>query len=84
MIDALSARRRRRDELQEHADILVAEYGSTEYALMAHLALARCSVESGDFDAAAEAAATQVIGSAAQQPLGYLARTRLAAVLHTD
>jgi len=66
--------------LQLQADILVDKYSSTEYALMAHLALARMHVDSGDF-AAAEVALQQVIGSAEQQPLAYLARTRLAAVL---
>ncbi len=65
--------------LQLHADILIAKYSSTEYALMAQLALARMHVDSGEY-AAAEAALQQVIGSAAQQPLAYLARTRLAAV----
>jgi predicted negative regulator of RcsB-dependent stress response len=78
MIDALSS-----DDdvsLQLQADILIDKYGSTEYALMAYLALARKHVDSGEF-ADAEAALQQVIGSAAQQPLAYLARTRLAAVL---
>ena len=78
MLEALSA-----DDdvsLQLHADILADKYSSTEYALMAHLALARMHVDSGDF-AAAETALQQVIGSAAQEPLAYLARTRLAAVL---
>jgi len=78
MLEALSA-----DDdvsLQLHADILADKYGSTEYALMAHLALARVHVDSGDF-AAAETALQQVIGSAAQEPLAYLARARLAAVL---
>ncbi len=77
MIEALSG-----DDdvsLQLHADILIAKYSSTEYALMAQLALARMHVDSGEY-AAAEAALQQVIGSAAQQPLAYLARTRLAAV----
>jgi predicted negative regulator of RcsB-dependent stress response len=67
------------DEMQEQANILLADYSSTEYALLAHLALARMHVDNADFDAAAEAL-QQVIGSAAQQPLAYLARTRLAAV----
>ncbi|MCP4332068.1 MAG: tetratricopeptide repeat protein [Gammaproteobacteria bacterium] len=78
MIEALSA-----DDdvsLQLHADILADKYSSTEYALMAHLALARMHVDSGDF-AAAETALQQIVGSAAQEPLAYLARTRLAAVL---
>ena len=67
------------EDVQQQADILLADYSSTEYALMAHLALARMHVDNGDFDAAA-GALQQVIGSAAQQPLAYLARTRLAAV----
>jgi predicted negative regulator of RcsB-dependent stress response len=67
------------EKLQEQANILLADYGSTEYALLANLALARMHVENADFDAAAEAL-QQVIGSAGQQPLAYLARTRLAAV----
>ena len=67
------------DQVQQHADILVADYGSTEYAMMAHLALARLHVENGDFAVAAEAL-QHVIGSAGQEPLAYIARTRLAAV----
>ena len=67
------------EKLQAQANILVADYGSTEYALLAHLALARMHVDNADFDAASEAL-QQVIGSAAQEPLAYLARTRLAAV----
>lgn len=67
------------DQVQQHADILVADYGSTEYAMMAHLALARLHVENGDFAVSVEAL-QHVIGSAGQEPLGYIARTRLAAV----
>jgi predicted negative regulator of RcsB-dependent stress response len=77
MLDALEAGAD--DELQQQADILLADYSSTEYALLAHLALARMHVDNGDFNAA-ETALQQVIGSAAQQPFAYLARTRLAAV----
>ena len=67
------------DDLQQQANILLADYSSTEYALLAHLALARMHVDNGDFNAA-ETALQQVIGGAAQEPLAYLARTRLAAV----
>jgi len=67
------------EELQAQANILLTDYGSSEYALLANLALARMHVDNTDFDAAAEAL-QQVIGSAAQQPLAYVARTRLAAV----
>jgi predicted negative regulator of RcsB-dependent stress response len=77
MMNALSAANA--DELQQQADILIAEYTSTDYALLAHLALARKHVDDADY-AAAETQLQQVIGSAAQQPLGYVARTRLAAV----
>ena len=67
------------DDLQQQADILLADYSSTEYALLANLALARMHVDNGDFNAA-ETVLQQVVGSAAQQPLVYLARTRLASV----
>lgn len=77
MMDALKAGDTQ--ALQRHADVLLADYDSTEYALLARLALARSNVEAGDFDAAA-AELRQVIGSAGQQPLAYVARTRLAAV----
>ncbi|MCG6888112.1 MAG: tetratricopeptide repeat protein [Gammaproteobacteria bacterium] len=77
MLEALAADAD--DELQEQANILLADYGSTEYALLAQLALARMHVDNADFEAAA-AALQQVIGSAGQQPIAYLARTRLAAV----
>ena len=77
MIDALAADN---DEgLQEQADILIADHASTDYALMAHLALASNHVANAEFEQA-EAALQQVVGSAAQRPLAYVARTRLAAV----
>jgi predicted negative regulator of RcsB-dependent stress response len=65
--------------LNEQADILINEYAATDYALMAQLALARNRVTSGKFDQA-ELALQQVVGSAGQEPLAYVARTRLAAV----
>jgi predicted negative regulator of RcsB-dependent stress response len=77
MIDALAA-----DDgevLQQQADILIADHASTDYALMAHLALARNHAANAEFEQA-EAALQQVVGSAAQRPLAYVARTRLAAV----
>ena len=77
MIDALSADNG--ESLQQQADILITENASTDYALMAHLTLARRYVASGEFDQA-EAALQQVVGSAGQRPLAYIARTRLAAV----
>ena len=77
MIDALSASNA--EDLQAHADILIAEHASTDYALMAHLALARQHVANAEFEQA-EVALQQVVGSAGQRPLAYVARTRLAAV----
>ncbi len=77
MIEALSASDSK--AVQRQADILIADYASTEYALMAQLALAKDYVENGDY-AKAETALQQVVGGAAGQPLTYLARTRLAAV----
>lgn len=77
LLEALSAQNG--DEVQKHADKLIDEYASTEYALMAHLALAKNHVSKGEFDKA-ETSLQQVVGSAAQRPLAFLARTRLAAV----
>jgi FimV-like protein len=77
MMDSLAASDA--DELRLHADILINDYSSTEYALLAQLALARQYVEDGDFAAAGEAL-QQVIGSAEREPLAWVARTRLAAV----
>ena len=68
-----------RESLQQQADILVADYASTEYAQMARLALARSAVDNGDFEAA-QAALQAVVGSAGESPLAYVARTRLAEV----
>ena len=77
MIDALAADNM--EDLQAQADILIAEHASTDYALMAHLALARQHVANAEFEQA-EAALQQVVGSAGQRPLAYVARTRLAKV----
>lgn len=67
------------EQLQQQADTLLVEYASTEYAMLANLALARMHVDNGDFNAAIEPLQA-VIGSEAQQPLTYLARARLARV----
>jgi len=77
MIDALSAGNE--EELLAHADTLIAEHASTDYALMAHMALARQHVIDAEFEQA-ESALQQVVGSAGERPLAYIARTRLAAV----
>lgn len=65
--------------VQQHSDILISDYESTDYALMAQLALARIHVEKGEFDQAA-LALQEVVGKGAQKPLAYVARTRLAAL----
>ncbi len=67
------------DELEREAEILVRDFAATDYALMAHLALARQQVENGAFEQA-EQSLQQVVGSAGQKPLAYIARIRLAAV----
>ena len=77
MMEALSAGNS--ETVQQQADILSNEYASTEYALMAQLARASDYVVNADFENA-ESALQQVVGSAEQQPLAYLARTRLATV----
>jgi predicted negative regulator of RcsB-dependent stress response len=77
MIDALAADNS--EALREQADILIADHASTDYALMAYLALARNHVANAEFEQA-ETALQQVVGSAAQRPLAYVARTRLASV----
>ena len=67
------------DEMKQQAGILIRDFDKTDYALLAHLALARQQVEDGAFDDA-EKSLQQVVGSAAQKPLAYVARLRLAAV----
>ena len=68
-----------REKLSEQASVLIDEFDSTDYAFMAQLALARDGVENGDFGQA-ELALQQVVGSAGESPLAYVARARLAAV----
>ena len=67
------------ETLRAEADILLRDYAATDYALMAQLTLASQHVSNGNFDQA-EQALQQVVGSAGQKPLAYVARTRLAAV----
>lgn len=77
MVQALEARNN--ETVVSQAESLLADYASSEYAIMARLALARMHVDKGDFDKAGEQL-QQVIGTVDNQPLGYLARKRLAAV----
>jgi len=77
MMEALAADN---DELVlQQAEILLADYTSTDYASLANLALARMQVDNGEFAAAIEAL-QPLVGSEEQQPLVFLARTRLAAL----
>ena len=77
MIEALDAGDH--ESVQTRADTLINEYAATDYALMAQLALAKSHVDKGEFEQA-EQALQQVVGSAGQEPLAYVARTRLAAL----
>ena len=65
--------------VDEHAQRLINDHSDSDYALMAQLALAKMRVQNGEFEQA-EDALQQVVGSAAQRSLAYVARTRLAAV----
>ncbi|MCP4431349.1 MAG: tetratricopeptide repeat protein [Gammaproteobacteria bacterium] len=77
MVEALEASRN--DKAITHAESLLTEYADTDYATLARLALARIHVEAGDFGKAGEQL-QQVVGTVDNQPLGYLARKRLASV----
>ena len=65
--------------ITSQANILLAEFADTEYAIHARFALARNFVENGEYKKARQEL-EQIIGSAGENPLGFLARKRLAAV----
>ncbi len=67
------------DVVLTRANNLLNDYSSTEYAILARLALARLYVDKGEFAQAGEQL-QQVVGTVDNQPLGFLARKRLAAV----
>ena len=67
------------EQLELHGNRIIEEHGGLEYAQLARLALARGHVEQNRFDAAQQVL-QEIVGTAAQSPLGYIARTRLAAV----
>ena len=77
MIDAMQSANV--ETMQEHAQQLIAEHADSEYAQIARLALAKHHVEKEEFDQARDFL-QQVVGSSAQEPLAFVARTRLAAV----
>ncbi len=63
----------------EQADTLIADYSGTEYATLARFALARNLVEAGKYDQA-QSQLEQIIGTAGDAPLAFLARKRLASL----
>lgn len=63
----------------KQANSLLNGYGTTEYAIMAHFALAKNLVEADDYEKA-EHHLQQIIGRAGDSPLTYIARKRLATV----
>ncbi|MCH7881649.1 MAG: tetratricopeptide repeat protein [Proteobacteria bacterium] len=65
--------------VSRQAEILIADYSTTEYAILARFALVRSFVESEEY-ILAQQQLEQIIGTAAQDPLGFLARKRLAAI----
>ncbi len=65
--------------VSRQAEILIADYSTTEYAILARFALVRSFVESEEYNLAQQQL-EQIIGTAAQDPLGFLARKRLAAI----
>ncbi|MCP3687141.1 MAG: tetratricopeptide repeat protein [Gammaproteobacteria bacterium] len=67
------------DQATDQAEALIANFSSSEYAIMARFTLARIFVEGAEFDKAAEQL-QQVIGTTGDHVLGYLARKRLATV----
>ncbi len=67
------------EAVQAQVETLLNDYDGTQYATLAQLALAKQQVETGEFEGAVQTL-EQVVGGAGQDPLGYLARLRLAAV----
>lgn len=67
------------DSLTREANILIADYASSDYAVIARFALTKNYVETGVYDQAI-IQLEQIIGSVGDAPLGMLARKRLASV----
>ena len=68
-----------KDKIVGTADMLINDYSNSQYAVMARMGLARFHVENGDYEKASEQL-QQIVGTVDNQPLGYLARKRLASV----
>ena len=77
MIQALEAGQG--DTVMQQADLLIEDYSATEYATMARFALSRHYVSNNEFDKAQQQL-QQIVGTAGNEPLGYLARKRLASI----
>lgn len=67
------------ENVELYAGRLISEFGGTEYALLAHLALARHHVSQEAFEPARDSL-QQALEKAGTDPIGYVARTRLATV----
>lgn len=67
------------DVSDDQANRLLSQYGTSEYATMAHFALAKTLVAAKNYEKA-QHHLQQVIGSAGDSPLVYVARKRLATV----
>jgi predicted negative regulator of RcsB-dependent stress response len=65
--------------VSQQAEILIADYSATEYAILARFALVRSFVENKEY-ILAQQQLEQIIGTVGQDPLGFLARKRLAAI----
>ena len=65
--------------IEKQANSLINDYASSDYAIMARFALAKNLVEAEDYEKA-QHHLQQVIGSAGDSPLVYIARKRLASV----
>ncbi|MDJ0881918.1 MAG: tetratricopeptide repeat protein [Gammaproteobacteria bacterium] len=78
MVAALD--QRQHDSAIEHANIILDEYGSTAYADLARLSLAKAYVEAGEFNQAGQQLEMIVDGNS-EAAIKLIARQRLAAVL---
>lgn len=77
MVDALESGNT--EAVDKQANMLLNDYSSSEYAVMARFALAKSLVEAEDYEKAQQQL-EQVIGNAGDSPLAYIARKRLATV----
>ncbi len=67
------------DEARKQAELILEQYDSTAYAVLAQLTLARVQVESGEFEQA-EQTLQAVLDTKPEKPIEMITRERLAAV----